>query len=295
MLQASIRPSGDGAEQVQIGEQRLGRRNLGTEPRRRGLVGEPEDEQRVGQHERACGLRPSEVVLIQATNLAGRESMRGDRLGETQAVVTLGARQRHQVLHRRMRDDVAVTDVLLNRVRECPHQTEAPRHPAHAPIEAPRDHVERQPVLLVQGAQQPRLLKHVLGGVGLEQLAEDQGLRGRHLPDDGGDRVPVESVQTADAFMAVHDEVLRRATHHDDRHLLPDLGERGQQPALAGGLPHTERVVAPIQLVKFQLHRYPVSGASGLDIADESPPAPHATAHRRCSAARTSDDARPGP
>jgi hypothetical protein len=48
-------------------------------------------------------------------------------------------------------------------------------------------------------------------------------------------------------------------------------------------------------LVIFQLHRHRVSGASGLDSADGSPAAPHATAHRRCSAATTPDGPRPAP
>ena len=75
-----------------------------------------------------------------------------------------------------MRDDVAVADMLLNRLRERANQTEAARDPAHAPIEAPRDHLEREPMLLVQRPQQPRLLEDVLGRVGLQQLTKDQGL-----------------------------------------------------------------------------------------------------------------------
>ena len=93
----------------------------------------------------------------------------------------------------------------------------------------------------------------------------------------------------------IHDDIARVGGDDDDRHLLTDVGERRQQPVLAGGLPHTECVVAPIQLVKLQLHRRPVSGASRLGLADASPPAPHATARRRCSAARTPDGPRPAP
>lgn len=44
MLQATMRASGDGAEQMEVSQQRLGRRALGAKRRRRGLVGEPEDE-----------------------------------------------------------------------------------------------------------------------------------------------------------------------------------------------------------------------------------------------------------
>ena len=149
VLEAPRGAAGDGAENVEVGEQCLRRRGLGARARRRGVVGKAQHEQRVGQDELARGLRPPDVVLIQSANLSSRESMRRDRVGEAHAVISLGARQRHQVLHRGVRDDVAVLDVLLDRVGERAHQTEAPRHPAHAPIEPPRQPVERQPVILV--------------------------------------------------------------------------------------------------------------------------------------------------
>jgi hypothetical protein len=194
VLQAAMRASGNGAEQVEIGQQRLGGRDLGAELRLRGLLREPQDKQGVGQHQLARGVRPGEVVLIEATNLARRQAMRRNRRREADAVVRFGARQRHQVLHRRVRHDAAIADVLLNRVGERADQAEAPRHPAHTPIEAPRDDVEREPVLLVQRAQQPRLLEDVLGRIGLEQMAKDQGVAGGHLPHDRHHRVPVQPV-----------------------------------------------------------------------------------------------------
>ena len=225
MLQAAMRSSGERAQHVEIGEERVGCRHVGAKTRGRGLVSETEDEPRVSQHQLARGLRPGEVVLIEAANLARRQAMRRNHRHEAETVVRVGARQRHQILHRRMRDDVAVADVLLNRVGERAQQAEAPRHPAHTAIEAPRDDVERQSVLLVQRAQQPRLLEHVLGRVGLEQLAKDQRLTGRHLPDDGGDGVAVQPTQAADTLLAVDDEIARGGGDGDDRHLLPDLGE----------------------------------------------------------------------
>jgi hypothetical protein len=293
MLQAAMRAARDGAEHMEIGEECLWRGRFSAETWRRGVVGEPQHEQRITQHQLARGLRSGEVMLIEPANLPRRQAMRRQRGREADAVLRLGARQRHEILHRGMRDDVAVADVLLNWRRKRAHQTEPARHPAHAPIEASRDHIEREPVLRVQGVQQPRLLKHVRGGVSLEQLAKDECLGGRHLPDDRGDGVAVQPVQTADAFMAVHDQVPRLAGDDHDRHLLPDLGQRGQQSPLASGLPHPQRVVAAIQLMKFQVHDAAISTAGGLVAVQASPSAPHATAHRRCSAARRPDDARP--
>ena len=126
MMQAPMRPSGDGAEHVEIGEECLWRRDVVTETRRRSLVGETEDEQRVSQDELARRLRPGEVVLIEATNLTRRQSMRRDHRGEADTVVRLGARQRHEVLHCGMRDQAAVLDVLLDHGGQRAHETEAP-------------------------------------------------------------------------------------------------------------------------------------------------------------------------
>lgn len=224
MLEAARGAAGDSTQDVEVGDQRLRRRGLRADARRRGVIGEAQHQQRVGQDELTRGLRPPDVVLIQSANLSGREAMGRDRLGETQAVVALGARQRHEVLHRGVRDDASLPDVLLDRVGERAHQTEAPRHPAHTPIETPRHDIERQPVILVQRAQQPRLLEGALGRVGLQQMAKDQRVAGRHVPDHRDDRVAVQAVQAPDAFVAVHHHVRRLGGHDHNRHLLTDVG-----------------------------------------------------------------------
>lgn len=295
LVQTPLRPPGDGAEQVKVGDQGLRRGGVRPDPRGCGVLSEAEDEQRIGEDQLPRRLRPRHIVLIQVPDLARRQAVRDDRVREADTVVAVGARQRDEVLHRGVRADVPLADVRLDGLGERAHQTEPSRHPAHTPIEPPRHDVERQRVLFVQRPQQPRLLEHVLGRVGLQQMAKDQRLARRHLPDHRRHRVAVQPVQAADAFVPVHDDIPCVAGDDDDRHLLSDLGERGQQPPLPRGLPHTERVVAPIQLVKFELHRHAVSGANGLDPAHGSPAAPHATAHRRCSAATTPDGPRPAP
>ena len=254
VLEAPGGAAGDGAEDVEVREQGLRRRCLGAHRRRWGVVGEAQHEQRVGQDELACGLRPPDVVLIQTANLARREAMRRNRIGEAHAGLALGARQRHEVLHRSVRDDAAVLDVLLDGVGERAHQTEAPRHPAHGPIEPTRQAVERQSVIFVQRTQQPGLLERALGGVRLQEMAKDQGVPRRHVPEHRGDRVAVQPAQAADAFVAVHYHVHRVAGHDDDRHLLAGVGERGQQSPLPGRLSDAESLVAEIQLMKFKVH-----------------------------------------
>jgi hypothetical protein len=240
--QAALGSSRHGTEDVQVGDQCVRRGRVGSHPGLWRLVRDAQHEQRVGEHQLARGLGARDVDVIDV-RLSGAEPMRRDRLDEAPAVGRVGARQRHEVLHRRVRDDVALPDVLLHGIGQRAHQTQAPRHPAHAPIETARDHVERQPVLLMERAQQPRLLEHVLGRVRLQQMAKDQRLARAQLPDHRRDDVAMQTAQAADAFVAIYHNVLGLEGHDHDGHLLTDIGDQRQQPPLAGRLAHTERVV----------------------------------------------------
>ena len=180
--------------------------------------------------------------------------MRHDRLDEAHAVDRVGARQRDEVFRRGVRDKRAVLDVALHGFGKGSHQPEAPRHPAHAAIEAARQGVQRQAMLLMQRAQELALLERAVGRVGVEQLPKDQRLRLRHLPEHGGHRVALQSTEATDAFVAVHDYVRRARRHDHDRHLLTGVRQRRQQAALSRRLPDPQPLIPHIELMKFQLH-----------------------------------------
>ena len=216
--------SRDGPHDVQVGQQGVGGRGLRANRGRR-LLGDPQHEQRVGHHQRPRRVDAGDVGLIEPPDLARAEPVRHDRLHEPHAVRGIGARQGHEVLHRRVRDQAPVMDVLLDGLRQRAHQTHAARDPAHAAIEAPRQRVERQAVILMQRAKQPALLQRAGGRLRMQQLPKDQGVGLGHLPPHGRDRVAVQLAETPDAFVAVHDDVRRGADHDHDRHLLPGVGE----------------------------------------------------------------------
>jgi hypothetical protein len=254
VLETARGASGDGTQDVQVGEQRLGRGGVGSHGRARRVVGDAQHEQGVGQHQLARGIGPREVHLIEALDLPGAEPMRRDRLGEAQAIGGVGARHGYEVLHRGVRDQPSVLHVLLDGVGQRAHQTQAPGHPAHAAIEASRQRVEGQAVVVVQRAQQPALLERAVGRVGAQELSKDQGLGLRHLPHDGGDGVAVQPAKAANALVAV-DHHIRRARRHDhDRHLLAGIGQRGQQAPFAGRLLHPQPLVPQLELMKLQFH-----------------------------------------
>jgi len=115
--------------------------------RRRGrLVGDAQHQQRVSHHELTRGVDARDVGLIEPPDLTRAEPMRHDRVHEPHAVRSIGARQRHEALHRGVRDQASVLDVPLDGLRQCAHQIHAARDPAHAAIAAPRQRVGREAV-----------------------------------------------------------------------------------------------------------------------------------------------------
>jgi hypothetical protein len=181
VLEPTRRASRHGPHDVQVGQQGVGGRGLRAYRGRR-LVGDPQHEQRVSHHELTRGVDAGDVGLIEPPDLARAEPMRHDRLDEPNAVRGIGARQGHEVLHRGVRDQAPIVDLLLDGLRQRAHQTQAARDPAHAAIEAPRQCVERQAVILMERAEQPALLQRTGGRLRMQQLPKDQGVGLRHLP-----------------------------------------------------------------------------------------------------------------
>ena len=247
-------PARDGAQDVEIGEQGLGGRGVWAHGGARPVIGHPQHEQGIGEHEFAGGIGAGDVDLIEPADLTRGEPMRHDRLDEAHAVSRVGARQRHEVFHRGVRDERAILDVALHGIGEGSHQPEAPRDPAHAAIEAARQDVQRQTMLLMQRAQQPALLERAVGRVCVEQLPKDQRIRLRHLPEHGGHRVALQPAEAADAFMAVHDHVGGARRHNHDWHLLTGVRQRRQEAPFPRRLPHPQPLIPHIELMKFQLH-----------------------------------------
>jgi hypothetical protein len=79
-----------------------------------------------------------------------------------------------------------------------------------------------------------------------------------HRPHHRFHRVSSQLLQRRDPLVAVnHHVAIRLAFHrdHHDRHLLAPVSQRGQQPATALRVVHSQSFPAALQLMKFQLHR----------------------------------------
>ena len=94
-----------------------------------------------------------------------------------------------------------------------------------------------------------------LSGRSFGEAQDDQRLGFGHLPRHRVHRVPPQALQTADAFVAIDDDIRGVARHDNDRDLLAGLGKRGQEPPFPGGVAYAQLRVAQIELLKFQLHR----------------------------------------
>jgi hypothetical protein len=75
------------------------------------------------------------------------------------AVLHVDSRHRRQILHRQLRRDRSFAHLLLDRFRQQFDQRQAPRHPAHAAVEAASQLLQRIAKALLHFRQQPALFE----------------------------------------------------------------------------------------------------------------------------------------
>ena len=102
--------------------------------------------------DRGRALAPSRIELAGLARIA---TMLGEDRRQALAVFQTLPRGRDQKLHRRLRRDLALAHLLLNRFRQQLHQRQPPRHPTHAAIEAPRQLFQAVAETPLQLLQQP--------------------------------------------------------------------------------------------------------------------------------------------
>ena len=119
MLQAARDASRDGAEQMQVGDQRVRRRGLGSEARPCVIVGDP---QYVGSVSTSSREASAPVTyLIEPSDLPRGRSMRGDDVGQPHTVGGVGARHGDEVAHGGVGDETTILHVLLDCLGQCAH------------------------------------------------------------------------------------------------------------------------------------------------------------------------------
>ena len=194
---------------------------------------------------------------VQIADVAAREVVLRNRIGQHLAVLALRAGEGHQVLHRRLGRDAPGADVFLDWLRQHLDKGEPLGHPAGAPIK-PFCQVlvaQRQiPELL----EQPPLFDRGLRVRCAQSSIQKQRLRLAHVPYRGVDGVAAQSPQQARPLMAVNQLIPARRfkqRHHHDRRLLTVRGERREKPPLPLRPPKAQVLVPHVDLVKLQIHR----------------------------------------
>jgi hypothetical protein len=184
--------------------------------------------------------------------------MLGEDCRHALAVLHALPRRRRQKLHRHLRADFARAHLLLNRFRQKLDQRQPPRHPAHTSIKPPRQILQAVAESLLHLRQQPaHFQRGLMFGKAQRTIQQHRG-GFAHRPHHRFHRVAPELLQRRDSFIAVdHHVAIRHAFHRDhyDRHLLAAVSQRGQQPATALRVVHSQLFPAALQLMKFQLHR----------------------------------------
>jgi hypothetical protein len=99
---------------------------------------------------------------------------------------------------------------------------------------------------------------------------QQQGIVLLEVPERRLYCVCVQALETPQAFEAVDDQVRALRLHHDDRHLLALLAERGQQDAFAIRAMQAQVLVAPIKLMKFQVHGSSFTSQAGCQRQGQS-------------------------
>lgn len=181
----------------------------------------------------ARAIAPS---LVDLAHFTSTELMASDRFGEALAGEAIGARNRNQILHGGPRPDFSVANVLLDRLGQLAHQSQATRDPRHAPVETPGKIVQAQTQAAMQLGKQPSLFERGFSFRRAQGSVQNQRFGFIHVPNRRAHRVPAEPLQCSNPFVAVNDQESVWFISQGDDHngnLLASFGERSQQSLLS--------------------------------------------------------------
>ena len=192
-----------------------------------------------------CGFPTGELVLRKG-------------LGHAGAVLGAGTRHGHQEFHGYMSRDGTTANLLLHAFREQLHQRQAVRYPTHTAIQSARQLLQAVAEALLEFRQQPAFFQSAVSCRPTQRAIQHQCFRFAQGPDHGLDRIAAELFQGRDALITVNDQIavgLVGHRHDDDGDLLSRSGQRGQQLPLPLRIPHAQKIITAVQLMKLELHR----------------------------------------
>jgi hypothetical protein len=195
--------------------------------------------------------------------------VRRERLRQALTVRGATTRHGHQEFHGHMSRDRTTADLLLHPFREQFNQRQPVRYPTHAAIKTPRQLIQAVVEALLQFRQQPAFFQSAVSFRPTQRAIQHQRFRFAQGPDHGFDRISAELFQSRDALVTVNDQIAIRLVGHrdnDDGYLLSRGGQRRQQLMLPLRIPHSQKFITAVQLMKLELHPYLPSARAILRI-----------------------------
>jgi hypothetical protein len=220
-------PAGNGADGVQFALQLFG----GFDWNRLlpfGLPAGAQKQIRFGNNTFPYRNRPFAPCRIEHLHFPGGKLIPHNRLGHTFAIPSLGARHRHQVLHGRLRSNVSVTDLLLNRFGKFPHKGQTARYPGRTAIEPLCKFVQAEIETAMQFREQPSLLQGSFPFGRTKRTVQDQCFSFIHVPNRGTHGIAPQARKRPDPLVSVDDDVpvgFLRDGNDYDRYLLTPFGK----------------------------------------------------------------------
>jgi hypothetical protein len=224
----------DRSGNIQVPQQLLGR-SKGNRFHFLELAPGAEEKLRVFEHSLSDRGKSRAPGRVEFAHLLSGELMPGDRFGETLAVLALGARHRHQILHSRMSSNLPATNSLLDGIGQLTNERQATRDPGHAPVEPPSKIVQTESKAAMKLGKQPTLFKRRLSFGCAQGSVQHKRLGFVHVPNRSSYRVVAKALQRPYSLVAVDNQesvgFFRQSNDHDGNLLAP-FGERSQQSPL---------------------------------------------------------------
>ena len=126
---------------------------------------------------------------VELTGLPAHEAMPRKGIRHPLAILDVGARHRHQILHRDMSRDLAHADFLLDHLGKKFNQSQSAGYPARAAIESARQIIQAVAKTLLEFGKQPPLLQRRVAFAEPHRTFQHQSLGFTHGPDHRLDRV----------------------------------------------------------------------------------------------------------
>jgi len=169
--------------------------------------------------------------LIDLADFCSAELIAGNRFGKAFAGTAIGAGNRHEVLHGCIRSDFSETDVLLDGLGQLAHQRQSARDPRLASVETLGKIVQAQIQAAMQLRKQPSLFDRRFSFGCPQRPVQNQRFGFIHVPDRSAHRVPTETLQCSNPFVAVNDQkpvCFSSQSNDHNGNLLTSFGQRSQ-------------------------------------------------------------------